>query len=76
MIGKILSHEIVDKKTGEIIANANDQLTTELIELFKEHGIKNIETIYINDVDQGPYISNSLSIDPSSDKETALDRNL
>ncbi|MEC9064474.1 MAG: DNA-directed RNA polymerase subunit beta, partial [Pseudomonadota bacterium] len=38
----------------------------------KENGVKDIKTIYINDVDQGPYISNSLSIDPSSDKESAL----
>ena len=72
LLGKVLSQEIVDKKTGEIIANANDELTTELIELFKEHEVKDIKTIYINDVDQGPYISNSLSIDPSSDKESAL----
>ncbi len=72
LLGKALFQEIVDKKTGEIIANANDEVTTELMELFKEHGVKDIETIYINDVDQGPYISNSLSIDPSSDKESAL----
>jgi len=72
LVGKVLSQEIIDKKTGEIIANANDELTTELIELFKEHEVKDIKTIYINDVDQGPYISNSLSIDPSSDKESAL----
>ena len=72
LVGKILAQEVVDKKTGELIANANDEITMELIETLKEAGVKNINTIYINDVDQGPYISNSLRIDPSFDKESAL----
>ncbi len=72
MAGKTLAEEVVDKKTGEVIANANDEITIELIETLKEAGVKDIKTVYINDVDQGPYISNSLSIDPSSDKESAL----
>jgi DNA-directed RNA polymerase subunit beta len=72
LAGKTLAEEVVDKKTGEVIANANDEITIELIETLKEAGVKDIKTVYINDVDQGPYISNSLSIDPSSDKESAL----
>ena len=72
MIGKVLAQEIINKKTGELIANANDEITSDLIEKLKENEVKDIKTIYINDVDQGPYISNSLSIDPSSDKESAL----
>ncbi len=72
LIGKVLAQEIINKKTGEVIANANDEVTAELIEALKENGVKDIKTIYINDVDQGSYISNSLSIDPSSDKESAL----
>ena len=72
LIGKVLAQEIINKKTGELIANANDEITSDLIEKLKENEVKDIKTIYINDVDQGPYISNSLSIDPSSDKESAL----
>ena len=56
----------------KLIANANDEVTSDLIEALKENGVKDIKTIYINDVDQGPYISNSLTIDPSFDKESAL----
>ena len=54
MAGKILAQEVVDKKTGELIANANDEITMELIETLREAGVKSINTIYINDVDQGP----------------------
>ena len=70
--GKILAHDIVNEETGELIAKANDILTKELIDEIINNKITQIETIYINDVDQGAYISNSLRIDPSSSKEEAL----
>ena len=69
---KILANDLIDKETGELLASANDTLDKELLETIIEKGIKEIETIYINDVDQGPYISNSLRIDPSSTAEEAL----
>ena len=69
---KILANDLIDKETGELLASANDSLDKELLETIIEKGIKEIETIYINDVDQGPYISNSLRIDPSSTAEEAL----
>ena len=69
---KILADDLIDKETGELLASTNDRLDKELLEMIIEKGIKEIETIYINDVDQGPYISNSLRIDPSSTAEEAL----
>ena len=69
---KIISHDVIDQETGELLASANEILTTEKIELLINSGIKEIETIYINDLDHGSYISNSLRIDPSSSKLEAL----
>ena len=69
---KILSHDIVDQDTGELLASANEILTAEKLELLIKNGVKDIETIYINDLDHGSYISNSLRIDPSSSKLDAL----
>jgi len=69
---KILANDIVDKETGEVLAKANDILSKELLDQILDKKISEIETIYINDVDQGSYISNSLRIDPSSSKEEAL----
>ena len=69
---KIISHDVIDQETGELLASANEILTIEKIELLIKSGIKAIETIYINDLDHGSYISNSLRIDPSSSKLEAL----
>jgi len=63
MLGKVLAKNIVNTETGEIIANANDELTEELIEALEEAGIDELQTIYFNDLDHGPYISNTLKID-------------
>ncbi|MGH8166996.1 MAG: DNA-directed RNA polymerase subunit beta, partial [Woeseiaceae bacterium] len=70
--GKILAHDVVDEETGELLAAANDELTAELIQTLTEKGIANIRTLYVNDLDRGPYISNTLRIDPSTTRLEAL----
>jgi DNA-directed RNA polymerase subunit beta len=70
--GKILAHDVIDKETGELLASANDELTPEIIEALIEKDIDQIETLFVNDLDQGPYISNTLRIDPSTTKLEAL----
>ena len=58
-----LGRDIVDTKTGEIIASANDKVTSELLDKLREHGIGTFETLYTNDVDRGPYVSRTLTTD-------------
>ncbi len=70
--GRILAHDIVDEETGEVIANANDELTAELVAKLIESGVKNIGTLYVNDLDRGAFISNTLRIDPTSTRLEAL----
>ncbi|MCZ6559971.1 MAG: DNA-directed RNA polymerase subunit beta, partial [Gammaproteobacteria bacterium] len=70
--GKILAHNIVNKETGELLAKANDELTVELIEQLIEAGQKKIRTLYVNELDKGPFISNTLRIDPATNRLEAL----
>ena len=70
MHGKILAHNIIDESTGEFLVEANAELTEELIELLRENDIKKFEVIYTNELDRGPFISNTLRIDAST---TALE---
>ncbi len=72
LIGKILAHDLIDADTGELLAAANDELTEELLESLIESGVVKIRTLYVNDLDEGPYISNTLRVDPSSTKLEAL----
>jgi len=70
--GKILAHDVVDKDSGELLARANDELNAGTIEQFIEKGIKHIQTLYVNDLDRGPYISNTLRIDSTVTRLDAL----
>ncbi|ROR34817.1 DNA-directed RNA polymerase subunit beta [Inmirania thermothiophila] len=70
--GKILARSIVDLETGEVLAPANAELTEELAgELFAK-GVKELDILWVNDVDRGPYIANTLRIDPTRSQAEAL----
>ncbi|HSS46541.1 MAG TPA: DNA-directed RNA polymerase subunit beta [Burkholderiales bacterium] len=71
LTGRVLAHNVVDKESGEIIAQANDEITESLLNKLQEAQIGKISTIYINDLDQGPYISQTLRVDESADQLAA-----
>jgi len=72
LLGKTLAHDVVDEETGEVIANANDELTAELMGKLREAGINELRTLYTNDLDRGPYISDTLRIDSTRTQLEAL----
>jgi DNA-directed RNA polymerase subunit beta len=71
LLGRVLAHAVVDKESGEIIANANDEITEDLLAKLQAAGVAKINTIYTNDLDQGPYISQTLRIDETVDQTAA-----
>jgi DNA-directed RNA polymerase subunit beta len=72
LLGKIVANTIVDKESGEILVDANGELTEELLETLRDSGLKSLNVLYVNDLDHGPYISNTLKIDPSKNELEAL----
>jgi DNA-directed RNA polymerase subunit beta len=70
--GKILAHDVVNGDTGEIIAKANEVLTAASVETIIEAGINEVRTLYTNDLDRGPYVSDTLRIDPTKTRLEAL----
>jgi DNA-directed RNA polymerase subunit beta len=74
LVGRVLAHPQVDTETGEVIADANAEITPELLEALLAKGIDTLETLFVNDLDQGPYISETLRIDPTtSDLEAQVE---
>jgi DNA-directed RNA polymerase subunit beta len=70
--GKILAHDVVDTGSGEILAKANEVLTAVSVEKIIEAGITELRTLYVNDLDRGAYISDTLRIDPTKTRLEAL----
>ena len=71
LLGRVLARNIIDEDTGEVVANANDELTEELLAKLREADIAAIQTLYTNDLDQGGYISQTLRSDDTNDQMAA-----
>src|SRR5690606_22340611 len=72
LLGRILAHDVVDPKSGELLATANDELHEDHLAKFRKAGVQSLGTIWVNDLDRGPYISNTLRIDPTRTQLEAL----
>ncbi|MFT6702010.1 MAG: DNA-directed RNA polymerase subunit beta [Pseudomonadales bacterium] len=72
LLGKIYAKSFVNEETGEVVVNANDEVTLENLLELRELGIKEFETLYINELDHGSYISDTIKIDSSTNKLEAL----
>jgi DNA-directed RNA polymerase subunit beta len=78
--------ENIDKETGEVkkkkvkekakepepLFVANTEIDEEVLSQIKENEIKELKCLYINELVKGPYISNTLRVDPTSNRLEAL----
>ena len=72
LLGRVLAQNVIDTESGEVVANANDEITEELLKKLIDAGIDKIRTIYTNDLDQGSYISQTLRVDETADQMAAM----
>ncbi|MCB1854445.1 MAG: DNA-directed RNA polymerase subunit beta [Halieaceae bacterium] len=70
--GRSLAKNIVDEKSGEIIAECNTELSEELLGKLTAAGVDTIETLYTNELDCGPFISDTLRQDTTRNELEAL----
>ena len=72
LLGKVLAKALINPETGEVIGNANDIITGDLIKQMLGNGVKKFETLYVNDIDCGSYMSDTLRIDSTLTQQEAL----
>jgi len=71
LIGRTLATNMVDAETGEVIAPANAEITETVLADLREAGIRNIQTLWVNELDRGDFISQTLRIDETVDQMSA-----
>ncbi len=71
VLGRVLAVNLVDPETGEIIGKANEELTEDLLKKMRAASVKEFRTLYTNDLDQGPFMSQTLRIDDTADQMAA-----
>lgn len=72
IIGKVSAKDYIDEATGEIICPSNMELTLDLLAKMSVAGHKRIETLFTNDLDHGAYMSETLRVDTTTDRLSAL----
>ena len=72
LFGKTLAKDQVDPNTGELVCECNTEITPELLEKIGQAGITTLETLYTNDLDTGPFVSDTLKIDTTHSQLEAL----
>ena len=72
LIGKVLAKDIFNQETGEVLIPANTEIDLAVIEVLRESKVEELHSLYINELDKGPYISTTLRADPTSNRLEAL----
>ncbi|MBR7059353.1 MAG: DNA-directed RNA polymerase subunit beta [Neisseriaceae bacterium] len=71
LLRKILASDVVNPENGEVIAVAGEEITEELLVKLDTYDVKKISTLFVNELDQGAYIANTLRVDDTTDKNNA-----
>ena len=72
MEGLVLAKDIVDKTTGEILIGCNSIIDEEILNTLQTLGLKEVKTLYINDLESGPYMADTLRADSTTNDIEAL----
>ncbi|MDE1312931.1 DNA-directed RNA polymerase subunit beta [Vibrio aestuarianus] len=72
IVGKVASKDYINEATGEIIVAANQEISLEALANLSQAGYKQLEVLFTNDLDHGPFMSETLRIDSTVDRISAL----
>ncbi len=72
IVGKVAAQDYINEATGEVIVAANQEFSLEVLANLSQAGHKSIKSLYTNDLDHGSFISETLRVDSSTDRISAL----
>jgi DNA-directed RNA polymerase subunit beta len=72
LVGKVAAHDVVDKETGEVILECNEDLTEPKIERLREAGIDHFKVLFIDGLNVGAYLRETLIADKVKTTEDAI----
>jgi DNA-directed RNA polymerase subunit beta len=72
ILSKVAAHDVIDEETGEILMECNEELTEAKIDLLRKHGILDLDVLYIDGLNVGPWLRDTLQDDKVGSPEDAL----
>ncbi|HEY4885304.1 MAG TPA: DNA-directed RNA polymerase subunit beta [Myxococcales bacterium] len=72
LVTKISAHDVVDEATGEVLLEVNEEVTEEKVEALRERGINEFKVLFIDNLNVGPFLRDTLNADKISSPEEAI----
>src|SRR5689334_4135589 len=69
---KISAYDVVDEATGEVILECNEEVSQEKIDELLKRGIKEFKVLFIDNLNVGPYLRETLMMDKIESSEQAI----
>src|SRR2546423_1617691 len=72
LVTKISAHDVVDENTGEVLLEVNEEVTEEKVDALRERGINDFKVLFIDNLNVGPFLRDTLNADKISSPEEAI----
>jgi DNA-directed RNA polymerase subunit beta len=72
LVGKVSAHDVIDETTGEVLLQCNEELTEAKLDELREHGIAQIKVLFIDNLNVGPYLRDTLIADKLQSPDEAI----
>src|SRR3546814_19533567 len=72
LVGSYISADFINEETGEVIAEAGDELSESLMTTLVEAGAKEVSLLAIDQINVGAYFRHTLAVDKKTSREEAL----
>jgi DNA-directed RNA polymerase subunit beta len=72
LVGKVAAADVVDETTGEVVLQCNEELTETKLEELREHGISQVKILFIDNLNIGSYLRDTLIADKLQTTDEAI----
>ncbi|MCH1484040.1 MAG: DNA-directed RNA polymerase subunit beta [Alphaproteobacteria bacterium] len=72
LVGRFLADDFVNMQTGEVLAEAGDEISEDILNSMVEAGEAAISVLFVDNVNFGPHLRNTLAADRNNSREEAL----
>ncbi|MFO0639862.1 MAG: DNA-directed RNA polymerase subunit beta [Polyangiaceae bacterium] len=72
LTGKVAAHDVVDRETGEVILEVNEELSPEKLERIREAGVDEMKILFIDGLNVGAYLRDTLLAEKVKTTEDAI----
>jgi len=72
LVGKVSAEDVVDAETGEVLLDCNEEVTEITLERLREANVSEIKVLFIDGLNVGPYLRDTLLADKVKTREDAI----